>query len=150
MSRTLLQGTSYERMCMLLLQSYLTLCDPMDCSPPGSSIHEILQARILEGVDMPFSRLSSWPRDRMHTLASMFFTTSTTWEDICKKKTFWQSCKLVYLKFGFVLKFTEVTINNLQCRSCWDLEVYHQTLCLPPLPWGTWNHKTRCSDGPLK
>ena len=35
------------------LQSYLTLCDPMDCSPPGSSAHGILQARILEWVAMP-------------------------------------------------------------------------------------------------
>ena len=42
-------------------QSCLTLCDPMDCSPPGSSVHEILQARILEGVAIPFSRGSSWP-----------------------------------------------------------------------------------------
>ena len=37
-------------------QSWPTLCDPMDCSPPGSSVHEILQARILEWVDFPFSR----------------------------------------------------------------------------------------------
>ena len=34
--------------CAKLLQSCLTLCDPMDCSPPGSSVHGILQARILE------------------------------------------------------------------------------------------------------
>ena len=34
------------------LQSFLTLCDPMDCSPPGSSVHGILQARILEWVAM--------------------------------------------------------------------------------------------------
>ena len=37
-------------------QSCLTLCDPMDCSPPGSSVHGILQARILEGVAISFSR----------------------------------------------------------------------------------------------
>ena len=37
-------------------QSYLTLCDPMDCSPPGSSIHGILQARILEWVAISFSK----------------------------------------------------------------------------------------------
>ena len=42
-------------------QSCLTLCDPMDCSPPGSSVREILQARILEEVAIPFSRGSSWP-----------------------------------------------------------------------------------------
>ena len=39
------------------------LCDPMDCSPPGSSVHGILQARILEWVAMPSSRGSSRPRD---------------------------------------------------------------------------------------
>ena len=42
---------------------YLTLCDPMDCSPPGSSIHEILQARIPEWVAISSSRGSSWPSD---------------------------------------------------------------------------------------
>ena len=44
-------------------QLYLTLCDPMDCSPPGSSVHGILQARILEWVAISFSRGSSLPRD---------------------------------------------------------------------------------------
>ena len=39
------------------LQLCLTVCDAMDCSPPGSSVHEILQARILEWVATPFSRL---------------------------------------------------------------------------------------------
>ena len=45
-------------------QSCPTLCDPMDCSPPGSSIHGILQARVLEWVAISFSRESSRPRDR--------------------------------------------------------------------------------------
>ena len=40
-----------------------TLCDPTDCSPPGSSVHGILQARIREWVAIPFSRESSQPRD---------------------------------------------------------------------------------------
>ena len=44
-------------------QSYPTLCDPVDCSPPGSSIHGILQARVLERVAISFSR-GSRPRDR--------------------------------------------------------------------------------------
>ena len=44
-------------------QSCLTLCNPMDCSPPGSSVHGILQARILEWVTISYSRGSSWPRD---------------------------------------------------------------------------------------
>ena len=41
----------------------LTLCDPINCSSPGSSVHGILQARILEWDDISFSRGSSWPRD---------------------------------------------------------------------------------------
>ena len=45
-------------------QSCMTLCDPVDCSPPGSSVHGILQARILEWGAISFSRGSSWPRDR--------------------------------------------------------------------------------------
>ena len=46
------------------LLSCLTLCDPVDCSPPGVSVHGILQARILEWVAMPSSRGSSRPRDQ--------------------------------------------------------------------------------------
>ena len=46
---------------VLFAQSCLTLCDPMGCSTPGSSVHGILQARILEWVAIRFSRESSWP-----------------------------------------------------------------------------------------
>ena len=42
--------------CVLVAQSCLTLCDHMDCSPPGSSVHGILQARILEGLAISFSK----------------------------------------------------------------------------------------------
>ena len=45
-----------------LLQSYPTLCNPVDCSPSGSSLHGILQARILERVAMPSSTRSSQPK----------------------------------------------------------------------------------------
>ena len=45
-------------------QLCLTLCDPVDCSPQGSSVHGILQARILEWVAISFSRRSSQPRDQ--------------------------------------------------------------------------------------
>ena len=48
---------------MSVAQSCLTLCNPMDCSPPGSSVHGILQARIPEWVAMPSSRGSSRPED---------------------------------------------------------------------------------------
>ena len=46
-------------------QSWMTLCDPMDCSLPGSSVHGISQARTLEWVAVSYSRGSSWPRDQI-------------------------------------------------------------------------------------
>ena len=45
-------------------QSCLTLCDPLDCSPPGFPVYVILQTRIMEWVAIPFSRGSSQPRDQ--------------------------------------------------------------------------------------
>ena len=61
--------------CAKSLQSCLNLCNPMDCSPPGSSVHRILQARILEWVAMPSSGGSSQPRDRTQVshIASGYF-----------------------------------------------------------------------------
>ena len=50
--------------CSVVTQSCPTLCDPMDCSPPGSSVHGILQARILEWVAISSFRGCSRPRDR--------------------------------------------------------------------------------------
>ena len=47
--------------CCLVTKSCLTLCDPMDCSPPGSSVHGISQARILKWIAISFSRASYWP-----------------------------------------------------------------------------------------
>ena len=51
----------------VLTQPCLTPRNPMDCSPPGSSVHGILQARILEWVAISFSRGSSWLRDQIHS-----------------------------------------------------------------------------------
>ena len=56
----------WKKVEVLVTQSCLTLCDPMDCRSPGSSVHGILQARILEWVAISFSRGSSQPRDRTH------------------------------------------------------------------------------------
>ena len=63
-------------------QSCLTLCNPIDCSPPGSSVHGILQARILEWVAMSSSRGSSQPRDwnQFSHITGGFFTIWTTRE----------------------------------------------------------------------
>ena len=61
---------------VLVTQSCPTLCDPMNCSPPGSSVHGILQARILEWVAILFFRESSQPRDQtwVSRIADRFFT----------------------------------------------------------------------------
>ena len=53
-------------LCTKSLQSCLAHGNPMDYGPPGSSVHGILQARILEWVAISFSRASSWPRDQTH------------------------------------------------------------------------------------
>ena len=59
---------------MLVALSYRTLCNPVGCSPLGSSVHRILQASILEWVAIPFSRGSVRPTDRTHALnAGRFF-----------------------------------------------------------------------------
>ena len=54
---------SSARKVKVKLLSRFQLCDPVDCSLPGSSVHGILQARLLEWVAISFSRGSSWPRD---------------------------------------------------------------------------------------
>ena len=66
---------SQKKMKVSVIQSSPTLCDPMDCSPPGSSVHGILQARILEWVAISFSRGSSCSRDqtRVFHIAGRFF-----------------------------------------------------------------------------
>ena len=65
-----------------LAQSYLTLCDSMDCSLPRSSVHGIFQARVLEWIAISFSRRSSRPRDRTQVshFVDRLFTIWTTSE----------------------------------------------------------------------
>ena len=76
-------------------QSCLTLCEPMDCSPPGSSVHGILQAGILEWVAMPSSKGSSQPRARTHIsyvscTGRQFFTTFGEGENVYWGLTLWE------------------------------------------------------------
>ena len=65
-----------------ITQSCPTLCEPMDCSPPGFSVHGILQARILERVAIPIFRGSSWPRGwtQISWVTDRFFTVCATRE----------------------------------------------------------------------
>ena len=71
---------SCERFCWSITQLYLTLCDPMNCSLPGSSVHGIFQARMLEYFVISSSRGCSQSKNRTHVscvscMAGRFFTT---------------------------------------------------------------------------
>ena len=72
----LLLGLCVWKLKLLVAQSCLTLCNPMNCSPPGSSVHGILQARILEWVASPSPGKSSRPRGQswVSCMAGGFFT----------------------------------------------------------------------------
>ena len=104
-------------------------CDPMDCSPPSSSVHGSLQARALEWVALPFSRGSSQPRDQtwVSRTAGRFFTIWATRKALEENKNAF-----------FFLPFPSLFISNspqntlaswdrlfshlLPCPShCWDL-----------------------------
>ena len=62
----------FKDVCVCLVtQSCLTICDPRDCNPPGSSVCEILQVRTLEWVAMPSSRGPSQPRDRTQVFCNV-------------------------------------------------------------------------------
>ena len=77
----LIKGRNVWKNIVLSAQLCLTLCNPMDCSLPGSSVHGILQARILEWVAMCFSRRSSQPRIES-CFAGRFFTVRNTREPL--------------------------------------------------------------------
>ena len=86
-----------EKVKVLVTQFCPPLCDPMDYSLPGSSVHGTLQTRILEWVSIPFYRGSSWPRDwtQLSCIAGRLFTVWTTREgnathsSILARKTPW-------------------------------------------------------------
>ena len=93
--------------CTKLLQSCPTLCHPLDCSLPGSSVHGISQARVLEWVAISSSRGSSWPRDQTHV---SYFSCFGWWvlyhwrhlgSPVCKvQRTNWKAWMLESLQKG--------------------------------------------------
>ena len=137
--------------CVLVAESWPTLWDPMDCSPPGSSVHGILQARILEWVAIPFSR-SSQPRDlsRVSRIAGRFFT---LWATNGHNLTLWAFLQLMVpssLSFSFLISLHGTTkpptkqrvaypqTTNLVSPVSGDLfwgsfEIWHNCI-LPPNP----------------
>ena len=93
--------------CVLVTQSCPTLWDPMDRSLPGSSVHGILQARIMEWVAICFSRGSSWPRHRTQVscIADGFFTIWATRETLL----------LVHYYSPSVLQLKELRLRKAAC-----------------------------------
>ena len=63
LSNSTIMRATQESVKVSVAQPCPTLCNPMDRSPPGSSVHGLLQVRMLEWVAISFSRASSWPRD---------------------------------------------------------------------------------------
>ena len=115
---------------LVVAQSCLTLCDPMDCSPSGFSVHGILQARILEWVAIPFSRGSSWLRDRtwISRTVGKFFTIWAT----RKASSLYENLPPSHSVFQLSLIFHYQTLLNA--------DTWHSLLSFPfwPQRTGVW------------
>ena len=110
----------------LVTQSCLTLCDPVKYSPPGSSVHRIFQARILEWVAISFSKGSSWPRD-------------WTWISCvaCRLFTIWVTKEVCTFYLFYIWKFVPLSLSHLfffslHCPLLWQPPVcsLYQSLLL--------------------
>ena len=89
----------------------------MDCNPPGSSVHGLLQARILEWVAIPNSRGSSWPREwtQVSCITGRFFTIWATRKAISSVQF---SCSVIRL---FVTSWTAALLASLSITNSWNL-----------------------------
>ena len=92
-----------------------TLCNPMNCSPPGSSVHGILQARILEWEAIPFSRGSSQPRDQtsVSCIGRWILYQCATWE-AQRNHCFMSVSAFIRLHFFFFFKNIHHCIPDAQ------------------------------------
>jgi len=104
-----------------VLQLCLTLCDPMNCSLPGSSIHGIFQARILEWVAISFSRRSFRPRDwtQVSRIVGRRFTVWATRELIALKLA---ACLRILFMVSWDSKFFICLLGTFFIRNVHRLE----------------------------
>ena len=119
---------------LLVTQSCPTLCDPVDCSPPGSSVHGILQAGILEWVAIPFSRGSSWPRDwtQVSCTAGGVFTICDTREAqfaVCAPKR----ASYLFGCLGIYIKASQTAEGSSPWKSPWSTTTSQQVRT--PIQW---------------
>ena len=100
-----------KKVKLLVARSCPTLCNPMDCSPPGSSVHGILQARMLEWVAISFSRAYSQPRDQTHCkpcIAGSLFTDGIKG----KEHNSWDQVSLIQIPiFIFIIPFNKYLLS---------------------------------------
>ena len=97
--------------CVLSRFGCVRLCNSMDHGPPGSSVHGILQARILEWVAVPSCRGYSWPRAKPESLISPglaggFFNTSSTWEALGALRALWNCTPNLNVHIGIFCQFS--------------------------------------------
>ena len=109
---------------MLVAQSCPALRNPMECSPPGSSVHEILQARILEWVAILFSRGSSQPRDhtQVSCIAGRLFTIWAT-REVLKYVYYNLNCE-----FGMLLQRSKCNIDYKVQKLFCIMKIYSRNL----------------------
>ena len=103
--------------CVLVTQSCLALCDPMDCSPPCSSVHGTSQARILKQVAIPFCRGSStsWDKTWVSCIIGRLFTIWAT--NIDYQPTISIHCSIILLK---------AWVNHAKFTALIMLPFYHE------------------------
>ena len=129
---------------LLLLNSFSRgqCCDPVDCSPPGSSVPGVLQARMLQWVAMPSSRGSSWLRDQTHISYICYIG--------LLHLLYWQTISLPLAPpgkpFYLVLKMIKRVINYSSQIFFHLLKIYHVhevPFIIWSLIFGPWKQNTR-------
>ena len=135
---------------VLVTESCPTLYNSMDYSPPGSSVHGSLQARILEWVAISLSRGSSWPRDQtwVSCIAGRFFTFWATRKADCPQNTTRKTVQLPNHLLFWILRSSVIELQMFVQKQCgilkicvWRTAVTVQwlKLCLPRQSVWVWS-----------
>ena len=130
----------FELACCVKVKSCLTLCDPVECSLPGSSVHGILQARILEWVAISFSRGSSRPRDStwVSHIAGRRFNLWAT-----REAPFLLYRSLLIIEVYWNTEWSRAKTNRVLPRKCTGHNKHplpttqEKTLCMDITRWST-------------
>ena len=132
LNSNLLAWSEKNKVKSLVTQSCLALCNPMDCSPPGTSLHGILQARILDWIAIPFSRASSQSRDgtQVSYTAGRFFTIRALGKHSNHTRGWTQKSSSVLPTKGWYLPSTAAAAAAKSLQSC--LTVCNPVDCSPP------------------